>query len=64
MRFIRNLAGLGILLVTISVPTVAPVQLELKAIAQTADDLRTQQITAAIYLKQLGRKQIPIFSKL
>lgn len=54
MRFIRNLAGLGILLVTISVPTVAPVQLELKAIAQTADDLRTQQITAAIYLKQSG----------
>ena len=47
MRFIRDFASLGILLVTMGVPIIAPVQSELKAIAQTDDDLRTQQITAA-----------------
>lgn len=58
MRLIRNCASLGMLLAIAVAPIIAPtqllMQLGLEVIAQNSNDLRTQQITDAIYLKQSG----------
>ncbi|PZO39179.1 MAG: hypothetical protein DCF19_14485 [Pseudanabaena frigida] len=54
MRLVRNFASLGILLAIIGTPTLALTDLDLVAIAQNSDDLRAQQITEAVYLKQSG----------
>ena len=60
MQFTRNFASLGLLLIlvpTIALPEIKSqlaLQTELRAIAQSSDDLRSQQITEAVYLKQSG----------
>lgn len=55
MRLIRNCASLGILLAIIGLPMIiSPTKLALNAIAQSSNDLRSQQITEAVYLKQSG----------
>ena len=57
MRLVRNFAVLGIFLVVVGIPIAVTPKLQLlglKAIAQSSDDLRTQQITEAVYLKQSG----------
>jgi CHAT domain-containing protein/tetratricopeptide (TPR) repeat protein len=60
MRLVRNFAVLGILLTAVGMPIVVTPKLELiglKAIAQSSnssDELRKQQITEAVYLKQSG----------
>ena len=54
MRLVSGFAGWGILLIIIGVPIITLPNLELIAIAQSSDDLRSQQITEAIYLKQSG----------
>jgi CHAT domain-containing protein/tetratricopeptide (TPR) repeat protein len=54
MRLVGNFASFGILMTIIGAPIISLTQLELNAIAQTSDDLRSQQITDAIYLKQSG----------
>ncbi|MBD2186901.1 CHAT domain-containing protein [Pseudanabaena mucicola] len=45
---------MAVWLTIIGVPMPSLIQLELSAIAQSVDDLRIQQITEAIYLKQSG----------
>ncbi|NMF58810.1 CHAT domain-containing protein [Pseudanabaena yagii] len=60
MRLVRNFAVLGILLTAVGMPIAVTPKLELlglKAIAQSSnssDELRKQQITEAVYLKQSG----------
>lgn len=54
MRLVSGFAGWGIFLIIIGVPIITLPNLELIAIAQSVDDLRSQQITEAVYLKQSG----------
>jgi len=65
MRLVGNFASLGILMMIIGAPIISLTQLELSAIAQTPmisqDDLRTQQITEAVYLKQSGYDRLPSY---
>ncbi len=53
----RYFASLGILLIIVGIPiafTELEPKLDMSAIAQSSNDLRSQQITEAIYLKQSG----------
>jgi len=60
MRPVGNLFGLAVALAIIGMPMMAIPKLEFlgflefSAIAQSSNDLRTQQITEAVYLKQSG----------
>jgi len=57
----RHFASLGILLIIVGTPialteldATLDSKLDMSAIAQSSDDLRSQQITEAVYLKQSG----------
>ena len=53
----RYFASLGILLIIVGTPiplTRLDAKLDMSAIAQSSNDLRSQQITEAIYLRQSG----------
>jgi len=54
MHPVGNFFGLAVTLTIIGIPMIAITKLELSAIAQNSDDLRSQQITEAVYLKQSG----------
>jgi CHAT domain-containing protein/Tfp pilus assembly protein PilF len=54
MRPVGNFFGLVVALTIMGMPMIALTKPELSVIAQNSDDLRTQQITEAVYLKQSG----------